>query len=271
MLESYVVSRFGQLLDRPAHAGADGEVRRPVAAHGCTDDVLEHVAGAFHVVAELPPELLRQVVMAVAVAGHLVPGGGDAPHQRRMVLGDRAEDEEGRPRPAGGELVEQRVGIALDAMRGRVDVDDAAVVKPVLDVDRHGVARGSHWSRRTLQGARVPRARSLRSERGSPDPLGSAAPTRSALTLAAPHQFDMPHNPGLCGSNRGRSRGTRARGRRGASPGGVAWRAKSRVDDSRVRKCLARTTCQPCVVGLRHSSLRLSSSSVDVDASRCAG
>jgi hypothetical protein len=150
------VARLGELIDRPAHAGADGEVRRAIAAHRGAEDVLEQVARALDVGAELPPQLVGQVVVEVAVAGDLVPGGGDAPHERRVALGDLAEDEERRPRPGGGEVLQQRVGVALDAVGRRIG-DQPTIVEPVLDVDRHGVPRRDHAPDASRERGRVPR------------------------------------------------------------------------------------------------------------------
>ena len=58
--------------------------------------------------------------MPVAVAGQLVAAGDDAADQRRVALGDPAEGEERGVHAGAGELLQQPVGVGLDAARQRL-------------------------------------------------------------------------------------------------------------------------------------------------------
>ncbi len=92
--------------------------------------------------------------VVVAVARQFVAVGDDAPHQRRVPLGDPAEHEERALARLRREQVEHAAGVELDARLG--GVPGVARDRPLerrdleilLDVDRQRIARhGRHRAR----------------------------------------------------------------------------------------------------------------------------
>src|SRR5262249_27595972 len=97
-----VVSEPAALEDRQTLL-IDAERRRPISDDRAPRDGLEHRARPDDVVAELAQGELHRHDVAVAVTGDLVAARGDLADERRLALGDPAEDEEGRANLVLGE------------------------------------------------------------------------------------------------------------------------------------------------------------------------
>src|SRR3954463_1751904 len=90
-----------------APEAAQGPLWGPEAKHRLAQEVLQDLLGAFDVVLEGFHGTLAGAQMDVAVARHLVAGGGDLADPPRQPLGHLAEHEEGRRAPRLGQHGEQ--------------------------------------------------------------------------------------------------------------------------------------------------------------------
>ena len=91
--------------------------------------------------------------MIIAMAGDFMAGSNDLPHQRRIAFGHPAENEKCRLDPCFIKQRQHRLAIPLYPMVKPVPVatvDDrleGSHLKPVLDIDRHGVEQSIRLSR----------------------------------------------------------------------------------------------------------------------------
>ncbi len=101
---------LGQHVEGPEGAPDDAEGGCPVADDGLTGDLLQNVLALPEVVAELLGGHLQDAPVVPAVAGDLVPGLVDVEDEVRVIPGQLTDDEERRPDPVPGELIEQPAG-----------------------------------------------------------------------------------------------------------------------------------------------------------------
>jgi len=87
--------------------GHDREARRAEADHRRPGQLFEHDLGAANGISERDWCLFRHPGVIPPVRRDLVPGRGDAMHQRRLAVRQPAEHEERRPRLKTREQLEQ--------------------------------------------------------------------------------------------------------------------------------------------------------------------
>src|SRR5262249_48744557 len=123
---------------------------RAVAVDRNSADILEQRLGSGYIGAERLPRLTIGPRVVPTVARQLVARRDDAPHHRRMPLGNPAEREERRVYARAGELKQKPFDIGVDPAReiipgGTIDtVRERLDLEVILDVhghrvdDRHG-------------------------------------------------------------------------------------------------------------------------------------
>src|SRR5690606_6921284 len=88
-----------------------------IASDAHAGGILDGLARARDVLAEFAAVHAVHALVIPAVAGDLMPSGGDLAQQGAVPLGDPAEREEGGDRFSLVEQVEDRVDVALDPVR----------------------------------------------------------------------------------------------------------------------------------------------------------
>jgi len=140
-------------LQRPPRPLRDGEGGGAVPRHARPRGIFEKLARAPDIPGELLAGLPRDHRVPEAVAGDLVPRGGDPFHEPPVPLRHPPQDEEGGPDAAGGEDVEDapdlRLAAALQTLpsRGREKPGERLRLEPLLDVEAErvdGVGKQMH-------------------------------------------------------------------------------------------------------------------------------
>ena len=89
-----LVAGLQQAIEGSLIVFADREARRPVAAHFHPGQVFQQNLGQVDIGEERVPVLVTGPLMAVTVAGQLMPILDNAPDQLRIAFGDRAQRED---------------------------------------------------------------------------------------------------------------------------------------------------------------------------------
>src|SRR5690606_14593051 len=153
---------LGQHAVRPEIVAPDREAGRAITDHGLPGDVLEQLAGADQVIAQLGLRLPAGALVRIAVAGELMPLADDRPDHLRVALRDPAEGEERRLDPGAREEREDALDIAFDParqgvpLRGIDPVRERRDLEVVLHIDRERIDDvGPGVRRRRLRGSRI--------------------------------------------------------------------------------------------------------------------